>query len=52
MPSLQNRSKLQLGFNPWPRKLPYATGVVIKKKRKKNPNHNLDVSKEAEIIQP
>ena len=28
---LWRRWKLQLGFNPWPRELPYAVGAAIKK---------------------
>ena len=27
--------QLQLGFHPWPRELPYAEGMAIKRKKKK-----------------
>ena len=29
--------QLWLGFNPWPRDLPYAVHVAVKKKKKKFP---------------
>ena len=35
LPQLQHRLQLWLGVNPWPGELPYALGVALKNKTKK-----------------
>ena len=36
---LWHRLQLWLGLDPWPRELPYATGVAEKEKKRSNLHH-------------